>query len=196
MLFALTHSPEFVMTMDADLSHDPVSIPAFLTAARNADLVIGSRHLGSRKKEPFGLLRRLMTWGASGYVRLLSGVDAHDTTSGYRCWRADFLSRMPLNDLSAKGYAYIYETILLASLLGARIREVPINFVGRVHGASKMSLAIMREGLALPLRMRLRTELGRSPLPRRGENDTIRRLLAEFIWSRLRRTQPSARVEP
>jgi len=195
IVFALSRNPEFVMTMDADLSHDPASIPSFLAAVRNADLVIGSRYLGSRKKEPFGWLRRAMTWGASRYVRLLSGVEAHDTTSGYRCWRADFLSGMPLNDLSAKGYAFIYETILLASLLGARIREVPIDFVGRIHGTSKMSMAIMREGLALPLRMRLRTELGRSPLPRQGEKDTVKALAGEFVLSRIRRTLPSAGME-
>ncbi len=143
---ALDMDAEAVMQMDADLSHDPHTIPAFLAAIQSADLVIGSRYVtGGQIDESWGLSRRLLsTWG-NHYARLFAGVRAKDATSGYRCFRAALLRQIALHSIRSNGYVFQVEMALASQALGVRIVEIPITFRERNLGRSKMSLRTITE---------------------------------------------------
>jgi dolichol-phosphate mannosyltransferase len=154
---ALSDGAELVLEMDCDFSHDPADVPRLLAAASEADLVIGSRYVEGGAIPSWGPLRRAISYGASLYARLWLGWDVRDATAGFKCIRREVLERIDLDSVSAKGYAFQIETTYRAVRAGFRVREVPIVFVDREVGGSKMSRAIVLEAIwRVPL-LRLRS---------------------------------------
>jgi dolichol-phosphate mannosyltransferase len=153
---ALADGFELIFQMDADFSHDPKYLPEMAAATADADLVIGSRYLNGVSVVNWPLRRIILSTCANRYIRAVTGLDAHDCTSGYRCWRRECLAKVPLDHLISEGYAFLVETLYLAKRLGCRIREVPIIFVERRFGASKVSGGVLIESAIVPWRLRLK----------------------------------------
>lgn len=141
------------LTMDADLSHDPVYITAMLSEIKSNDVVIGSRYVrgGGIRNWPFR--RKFLSFFGNLYVRTVLGVSVHDMTSGFMMIRRDFLMRAQLEKIRASGYAFLFEMKFYFIMLGARVTEVPIIFTDRVNGDSKISSHILREGILMPFRI-------------------------------------------
>jgi dolichol-phosphate mannosyltransferase len=158
---ALADGAELVLEMDCDFSHDPADVPRLIEAAADADLVLGSRYAPGGGTENWGLLRRIVSRGGSFYARAFLGVGVRDLTGGFKCFRRATLEAIDLDALSAHGYAFQIETTYRVLRAGLRVREVPIRFVERRAGASKMTGSIVAEAmLKVPL-LRLRALTGR-----------------------------------
>ena len=153
---ALADGAELIFQMDADFSHDPKYLPDMVSAAADADLVLGSRYLRGVSVVNWPLHRIILSSFANQYVRSVIGLQEKDCTTGFRCWRREALARMPLDTLVADGYAFLVEQLFLARKLGCRIREIPIIFVERREGASKLSSSVLLESVIVPWRLRLR----------------------------------------
>ncbi|MDP8932331.1 MAG: polyprenol monophosphomannose synthase [Actinomycetota bacterium] len=145
--WGLDQGYDVLVEMDADLSHDPAALPQLLAAASWADLVVGSRYVpgGSTKGWPWH--RRALSRAGNRYVQLVSGVPVHDATSGYRAFRREVLEELDVDSLRSEGYSFQLETVLAAWRAGFTIAELPITFVERRSGASKISRAIILEAL-------------------------------------------------
>jgi dolichol-phosphate mannosyltransferase len=146
---------EFVFEMDADLSHDPGAVPEFLDAAREADLVLGSRYLEGITVMNWPLSRLILSVGANIYTRVVTGMPLRDATGGYKCFRRVVLESLPLDDIKSDGYSFQIEVNHYAWKKGFRIKEIPIIFVDRVVGSSKMSRRIIWEAAFLVWKLRL-----------------------------------------
>lgn len=157
MQWALRSDATHICQADADLSHNPADVPRLLAAADSADLVIGSRYVEGGRIENWPHRRMLLSAFANRYVRAVTGLRIHDCTSGFRCWRRDALARMPLDRISSDGYAFLVELTWQAVAAGCRVREVPITFVERRQGASKMSWHVVLESAVLPWRLARRS---------------------------------------
>jgi dolichol-phosphate mannosyltransferase len=154
MLWALERNPDFVIQMDADGSHNPQYLPALLEAARSHDLVIGSRYVGHRVSVVnWPVSRLLLSLFANLYVRAITRLPVCDTTSGFRCWRASALRQIGLQTITSDGYSFLVETLFRAHALGLRITEVPIIFIERRTGASKMNRKVILESAIMPWRL-------------------------------------------
>jgi len=153
---ALETDADVICQMDADLSHQPRHLAAMLDAMRRADLVIGSRYVPGGRIVNWPLRRKLLSAGANIYIRAICSIAVRDCTSGFRCWRREVLERMPLASIRSDGYAFIVELAWEASRAGFRCAEVPITFVERREGASKLSSRISIESAILPWRLALR----------------------------------------
>jgi dolichol-phosphate mannosyltransferase len=150
-----------VLEMDADFSHDPNDVPRLIEAARDADLVLGSRYVEGGSIGSWGLVRRFVSAGGSFYARVLLGVGVRDLTGGFKCFRREVLETLDLEAIDSRGYAFQIETTYRALRAGFRVVEVPIVFVDREHGGSKMSRSIVLEAIwKVPL-LRLRALAGR-----------------------------------
>ena len=156
---AVREPVEVVCQMDADLSHDPAHLPAMVAAARDHDLVVGSRYLHGISVVNWPLHRIALSTGANAYIRAVTGLPVRDCTSGFRCWRRDALARMPLDVIVSDGYSFQIEMLWEAIRLGFRVTEEPIVFVERREGRSKLSRAGLIEALWMPWRLRF----GRRP---------------------------------
>ena len=158
---ALAEGAELVLEMDCDFSHDPADVPRLIQAAEDADLVLGSRYVPGGGTENWGLLRRIVSRGGSFYARVFLGVGVRDLTGGFKCFRRETLEAIDLDALSAHGYAFQIETTYRVLRAGLRVHEIPIRFVERRAGASKMTGSIVAEAmLKVPL-LRLRALTGR-----------------------------------
>jgi dolichol-phosphate mannosyltransferase len=144
---ALERGAELVVEMDCDFSHDPKDVPRLLEAAADADLVLGSRYVPGGGVENWGLVRRVISAGGSLYARVLLGVPVRDLTGGFKCFRRAVLEALDLDAVHSKGYAFQIELTYRALRRGFRVREVPIRFVDREVGGSKMSRAIVLEAI-------------------------------------------------
>jgi dolichol-phosphate mannosyltransferase len=159
---ALAGDAEYVLEMDADLSHDPAVVPRLIEACRNgADLALGSRYVEGGGTENWGRGRRFVSAGGSLYARLLLGVGVHDLTGGFKCFRREVLERIDLDAVHSKGYAFQIEMTYRALRAGFRVVEVPIVFVDRTHGHSKMSRGIFLEAVTRVPALRLAALTGR-----------------------------------
>jgi dolichol-phosphate mannosyltransferase len=159
--WALAEGAELVLEMDCDFSHDPHDVPRLLAAAEQADLVLGSRYVEGGSIRNWGRLRRFVSTGGSGYARHVLGVHVRDLTGGFKCFRREVLETIDLDAITARGYAFQIETTYRALRAGYRVVEVPITFVDRERGGSKMSKAIVLEAIwKVPL-LRIRALLGR-----------------------------------
>ena len=151
-----TTDAELICQMDADLSHNPEYLPAMTAAADHADLVIGSRYLNGVSVVNWPLRRLVLSAFANNYIRTVTRMPVKDCTSGFRCWRRDALQRIPLHRIVSDGYAFLVEMLYEAYRRGCRIGEVPIIFVERRVGQSKMSKSVILESAYMPWRMVLR----------------------------------------
>ena len=151
---ALRMGASLVCQMDADFSHDPAELPRLIQAAAEADLVVGSRYIPGGVLKNWPWHRVALSGFANRYVRTITGLPVHDCTSGFRCWRRELLSRLPLREVISDGYAFQVEMAWRAFTSGAQIREVPITFVERLRGASKLSGGVIVESAILPWRLR------------------------------------------
>lgn len=147
---------DLVCQMDADLSHDPAYLPALAAAAAEYDLVIGSRYLHGVSVVNWPLRRIFLSAFANQYIRAVTGLTAHDCTSGFRCWRREALARLPIRRMVSDGYAFLVEMLFEARRHGCRIGEVPIIFVERRQGHSKVSRSVLLESAITPWRLRFR----------------------------------------
>ncbi len=147
---------EFICQMDADFSHDPKYLPDLAAAAVRADLVLGSRYLNGVSVVNWPLRRLFLSTFANAYVRTITGLAVRDCTGGFRCWRRSLLAGLGVEAIRSDGYSFQVEALFKASRLRARIVEVPIVFVERRQGASKMSGRVMFESMFMPWRLILR----------------------------------------
>lgn len=147
---------EAVLMMDADLSHDPAHIPAMLAKIETCDAVIGSRYVPGGSAEGLDFSRRMLSRFGNAYVRSVTGMPFHDCSSGFNLIEAGALRSLDLSAIATRGYAFIMELKYLLWRSGAKIEEVPIGFRKRIHGESKISGRIIREGLRAPWTVRLR----------------------------------------
>jgi dolichol-phosphate mannosyltransferase len=152
---------ELVLEMDADFSHDPADVPRLIAAAADADLVLGSRYVEGGSIGSWGAIRRFVSSGGSWYARVLLGVGVHDLTGGFKCFRREVLEALDLRAIDSRGYAFQIETTYRALRAGFRVIEVPITFVDREHGGSKMSRSIVLEAIWKVPVLRVRALLGR-----------------------------------
>ena len=144
---------DLVCQMDADLSHNPEYLPALVAATTDHDVVIGSRYLNGVSVVNWPLHRIFLSAFANRYIRAVTSLTPRDCTSGYRCWRRESLARLPLKAMVSDGYAFLVEMLFEASRRGCRIGEVPIIFVERRQGQSKVSSAVLIESLIIPWRL-------------------------------------------
>jgi dolichol-phosphate mannosyltransferase len=147
---------DLICQMDADLSHDPQYLPALTAAAGTADVVIGSRYLNGVSVVNWPLHRIFLSTFANRYIRAVTGLSATDCTSGFRCWRREALAQIPLDAMVSDGYSFLVEMLFDAARNGCRMTEVPIIFVERSQGQSKLSSAVLLESFIMPWRLRLR----------------------------------------
>ena len=161
LTLALARDVDLICQMDADWSHDPQYLPAMIAACADHDVVIGSRYLRGVSVVNWPLRRLVLSAFANRYIRAITGLTPRDCTSGYRCWRRELLARIPLGRVVSDGYAFLVELLFEAQRRGARIGEVPIIFVERRLGVSKLSGSVLLESGLTPWRLRLRA-LGRS----------------------------------
>lgn len=152
---ALAQGADYVVEMDADLSHSPSYIPLFLEKMRSCDLVIGSRYVDEGgMDERWSIWRRFLSRGGNLYARLVTGLSVRDATSGFRCYRQEVLEDLP--PIDSNGYAFQIEMAYLCQKRGYRLCELPIYFEDRTLGRSKMSLAIILEAFWRVWQMRWR----------------------------------------
>jgi dolichol-phosphate mannosyltransferase len=150
---ALRTDADAIGQMDADLSHDPAYLPDLMAALDEHDLVIGSRYLNGVSVVNWPLRRIMLSAFANRYIRLVTGLQPHDCTSGFRVWRREALAKLPLDRARTSGYAFLTEMLHEAARRDARIGEVPIVFVERRAGASKVSSSVLAESLFTPWRL-------------------------------------------
>jgi dolichol-phosphate mannosyltransferase len=139
---------DLILEMDCDFSHDPADVPRLIAACEaGADIALGSRYISGGGTRNWGLLRRIVSWGGSFYARVILGLDVHDLTGGFKCFRRAVLETIDLDAIHSKGYAFQIELTYRASRHGFRVVEVPIVFVDRTEGTSKMSRTIFLEAV-------------------------------------------------
>ncbi|MFT6844148.1 MAG: dolichol-phosphate mannosyltransferase [Flavobacteriales bacterium] len=155
--WALAHDYDYVFEMDADFSHNPEDLPRLLQACKDgADMSVGSRYVPEGKVSNWPLKRRLMSYFASVYVRIILWIGIKDTTAGFVCYSKKLLSTINLDDIKFKGYAFQIEMKYTTLRLGFKISEVPITFIDRQLGTSKMDMSIFKEAVLGVLKMRFK----------------------------------------
>jgi dolichol-phosphate mannosyltransferase len=159
---AIERKYDFVMEMDADFSHDPAHLPQFLRAIEGADIVLGSRYReGKVTVVNWPITRLLLSYFANVYARTVTGLPLWDGTGGFKCFRRKVLEAIDLSAVRSNGYAFQIEMSFRAWKKGFKIVEIPIVFVDRTEGTSKMSKAIVREAVWMVWRLRLMSILGK-----------------------------------
>lgn len=159
--YAIEHGYDVAFEMDADFSHDPKMIPEFLKEIEDHDLVIGSRYVRGVNVVNWPMSRLLLSYFANVYSRIVTGMPLRDGTGGYKCFRTDVLRRIDLTRIRSNGYSFQIETNFLVWSMGKRIKEIPIIFVDRRSGVSKMSRNIIREAATMVWKLRFAKMFGR-----------------------------------
>jgi dolichol-phosphate mannosyltransferase len=150
---AIQEPVDVICQMDADLSHDPAQLQRLIEGTRRGDVVIGSRYVPGGEIVNWPKRRQLLSRFANAYVRAVTRLEAHDCTSGYRCWKRSALATLPLDRFISDGYSFIVEMLFVAARRGFTIAEVPITFVERRLGQSKLSRAVILESAVAPWRL-------------------------------------------
>lgn len=158
---ALAMGADYVFEMDADFSHDPAMLPFFLSAIKESDLVIGSRYLNGVSVVNWPIRRLILSYFASVYTRWVTGLQLHDCTSGFKCFRRSTIEAIDLARVKSDGYSFQIEMNYRCMEKGFRITEIPIIFIDRHAGSSKMSGSIVREAVMMVWKLRLFTILSR-----------------------------------
>jgi dolichol-phosphate mannosyltransferase len=144
---------DVICQMDADLSHDPGHLPALIAATDHADIVIGSRYVPGGGVVNWPKRRQMLSRFANTYIRLVTRLRARDCTSGYRCWRREALASIRLAEFTSEGYSFLVEMLFAAAAARLRFAEVPITFVERRLGESKLSKKVLLESAVTPWRL-------------------------------------------
>lgn len=163
--WALEHDYEFIMEMDGDFSHNPDDIPKFLEAARDADLVLGSRYCNGIRVINWPMSRLMLSQGAALYVKLITGMPFTDPTGGFKCFRRRALESIDLKAIESNGYSFQIELTHKIWRRGMKVVEVPIIFTDRFQGSSKMSKSIVREALWMVWHLLFQNGFRRRPRP-------------------------------
>ena len=159
--YALERDYEYIFEMDADFSHDPKYIPTFLEKIQEYDLVLGSRYIKGVNVVNWPMSRLLLSYNANVYARLVTGLPVRDATGGFKCFRRRVLEGIDLDAVQSDGYSFQIEMTFKAWKKGFTICEIPIIFVDRLAGSSKMSKKIVREAIVMVWRLRFQSLLGR-----------------------------------
>lgn len=158
--WALERKYDFIFEMDADFSHDPKHLPEFLDAITDVDFVLGSRYLGGRVTVVnWPVARLLLSYFANVYVRVVTGLKLWDATGGFKCFRRKVLEGIDLDAVRSNGYGFQIEVSFRAIRKGFRVKEIPVVFVDRTDGQSKMSGSIIREAVWIVWKLRLQAIL-------------------------------------
>jgi dolichol-phosphate mannosyltransferase len=160
--YALAQGAQYVFEMDADFSHDPVSIGNFLEAVKDHDVVLGSRYLDGVTVVHWPLSRLILSYSANVYTRLITGLPVRDATGGYKCFRRRALEAVNLDQVKSDGYAFQIEMSYKIWRKGFKIVEIPITFVDRRAGVSKMNNRIVWEAAWMVWRLRIMDVLGQT----------------------------------
>ena len=161
--WALEHGYDYVFELDGDFSHNPDDIPMFLEAARNADLVLGSRYLNGIRIINWPLSRLMLSQAAAKYVQIITGMKITDPTGGYKCFTRRAMEAINLKEINSNGYSFQIEMTHRLWRQGMKIVEVPIIFTERAQGNSKMSGHIIQEALIIVWRLWFQNKLRRRP---------------------------------
>lgn len=145
--YSLERKFDYIMEMDADFSHNPEEIPNFLNEIENHDLVLGSRYIKGVNVVNWPLRRLLLSYFANTYTRLITGLPVKDSTGGFKCFRAEALRKVNLDNVKSNGYSFQIEMTYRLWKLGASIKEIPIVFIDRTEGISKMNKSIVYEAI-------------------------------------------------
>ncbi|MBI3035453.1 polyprenol monophosphomannose synthase [Candidatus Woesearchaeota archaeon] len=159
-IYCLEHGADAVVEMDADMSHNPEYIPSMLKGLKNADLVLGSRRVKGSKEIGRSWFRRFITWGANLYIAVMLGIKVKDCNSGFRCFKREVLEKINLQSLESKGPAIVQEVLFKAHLKGFKIKEMPITFVDREKGRSKLGIPQLAAGYFMVLKLKMQHLLG------------------------------------
>jgi len=159
--WAIAHKYDYVFEMDADHSHSPDHLPDFLEAIKDNDLVLGSRYISGVNVINWPMSRLLLSYYANVYTRIVTGLPVHDATGGFKCFRREVLEAIDLDAVKSNGYTFQIEMSMRAWKRGYRIKEIPIIFTDREHGASKMSRKIVREAIWMVWWLRWMSILGK-----------------------------------
>ena len=158
---AISLGADLLIEMDADFSHDPAILPIFIEKSKEYDLIIGSRYLHGISVVNWPLRRLMLSYGANVYTRLITGLKIMDCTSGFKCFRRSLIERIDLDRVQSDGYSFQIEMNFHANQFGARINEVPIIFIDRRAGHSKMSKKIVREAIFMVWKLKLGSLFGK-----------------------------------
>jgi dolichol-phosphate mannosyltransferase len=153
--YALENNYQVIMEMDADFSHNPEEIPNFLKKIETYDLVLGSRYIKGVNVVNWPLKRLLLSYFANLYTRIITGMDVKDATGGFKCFRASALSQINFDEVKSNGYSFQIEMTYRLWKKGAKIKEIPIIFVDRLEGVSKMSKKIVYEAIFMVWKLKL-----------------------------------------
>ncbi len=159
--YAIEKKFDYVMEMDADFSHDPNEIPNFLQKIKDFDVVLGSRYIDGVRILNWPIRRLILSYGASLYTRIITGMSIKDTTGGFKCFRRQVLEAINLDAIHSNGYAFQIEMNFKAWKKGFKIVEHPIIFVDRRHGTSKMSKNIIYEAVFLVWKLKFQSLFGK-----------------------------------
>ena len=159
--YALRNGYDYIFEMDSDFSHDPNYIPDFLKAIKDSDLVLGSRYIRGVNVVNWPITRLLLSYFANVYARWVTGLPVKDSTSGFKCFKREVLEKIGLDNIHSNGYAFQIEMSFRAWRKGFKIKEIPIIFVDRRAGESKMSKKIVREAIWMVWRLRIANLLGK-----------------------------------
>lgn len=158
--FALEQGYEYVLEMDADLSHNPEEIPNFLGKMNGCDLVLGSRYMNGVRVVNWPIRRLMLSYAANLYTRIITGMPVKDATSGFKCFKRKVLEAIDLENIRSNGYAFQIEMTFLAWKKGFHICEIPIIFIDRRSGVSKMSKKIIYEAAFMVWKLKFRSLFG------------------------------------
>ena len=158
--YALKNSYDYIFEMDADYSHSPKEIKNFLKAIKSHDLVLGSRYVSGVNVVNWPIKRLLLSYFANKYTRIITGLPVYDATGGFKCFRRAVLEKIDLNKIKSNGYTFQIEMTFKAWKKGFSIGEIPIIFIDRTAGQSKMSRKIVREAIFMVWKLRIRSMLG------------------------------------
>ena len=158
--FALKNNYDLIFEMDADFSHDPKEIKNFLNAIKSHDLVLGSRYISGISVVNWPMRRLILSYLANLYTRIITGLPIKDATGGFKCFRRKVLESINLNSIKSNGYAFQIEMTFKAWKNKFSVSEIPIIFIDRTTGTSKMSKKIVREAIFMVWKLRIRSILG------------------------------------
>ena len=153
--YALKGNYDKIVQMDADMSHDPKDVVSLISELDNSDVVIGSRYISGINVVNWPIRRLIISYGANIYTRLITGLPVKDATGGFKCWKREVLESLDLDNVRSQGYSFQIEMTYRAWLQKFKIKEVPIIFVDRTIGESKMDRSVMLEAAILIPRLRL-----------------------------------------